>query len=79
MFSPLQVISCYSLLQSPLKISDLVKKASEMGYQALALTDINVMYGVLDFYKACQKYHIKPLLGLTLQLNDTRQKQPATM
>lgn len=77
MFSPLQVISCYSLLQSPLKISDLVKKASEMGYQALALTDINVMYGVLDFYKACRKYHIKPLLGLTLQLNDTRQKQPA--
>ncbi len=73
MFSPLQVISCYSLLQSPLKINDLVKKASELGYQALALTDINVMYGILDFYKACQKYRIKPLLGLTLELQDTSQ------
>lgn len=73
MFSPLQIISCYSLLQSPLKIEDLVKKAHELGYQALALTDINTMYGSLDFYEACEKYQIKPLLGLTLQLEGTKQ------
>ena len=73
MFSPLQVISCYSLLQSPLKIEELVKKAHELGYQAIGLTDINTMYGILDFYQACQKYQLKPLLGLTLQLENTRQ------
>lgn len=69
MFSPLQVISSLSLLQSTLKIEDYVKIGKKLGYQALALTDINVMYGVLDFYHACQKYQIKPLIGLTLQLN----------
>lgn len=69
MFSPLQVISSYSLLQSTLKIEEYVKRGQELGYQSLALTDVNVMYGVLDFYHACEKYHIKPLIGLTLQLN----------
>lgn len=69
MFSPLQVISSYSLLQSTLKIEEYVKRGRELGYQSLALTDVNVMYGVLDFYHACKKYHIKPLVGLTLQLN----------
>ena len=69
MFSPLQVISSYSLLQSTLKIDEYVNRGKELGYQALALTDINVMYGVLDFYHACQKAGIKPLIGLTLQLN----------
>ena len=69
MFSPLQVISSYSLLQSTLKIDEYVNRGKELGYQALALTDINVMYGVLDFYHACQKAVIKPLIGLTLQLN----------
>lgn len=69
MFSPLQVISSYSLLQSTLKIDEYVQRGKELGYQALALTDVNVMYGVLDFYHACQQNGIKPLIGLTLQLN----------
>ena len=73
MFCPLQVISCFSLLQSPLKITDLVKNASKLGYKALALTDVNVMYGILDFYKACHEFNIKPLLGITLQMQDSRQ------
>lgn len=30
---------------------------------ALAITDHGVMYGAVDFYKACQKYGIKPILG----------------
>lgn len=67
----IQVISSYSLLQSSLTLESYVKTAQELGYSALALTDINVMYGALHFYQLCQKYHIKPLVGLTLQLNDT--------
>ncbi|GBG95776.1 DNA polymerase III subunit alpha [Ligilactobacillus salitolerans] len=77
MYSPLQVISSYSLLQSPLKISELIDTAKKMGYQALALTDINVMYGILDFYKLCKQNNIQPLLGLTLQLHDSTQQQPS--
>ena len=57
MFAPLQVISANSLLKSTLRIEDYVKRAADLGYQSLVLSDIDVMYGVLDFYHACQKYH----------------------
>ena len=67
-FTPLQVLSSYSLLSSTIKIDELVKSAKEMGYEYLALTDQNVMYGTIAFYEACQKYDIKPILGLTLTL-----------
>lgn len=67
MFAPLQVISANSLLKSTLRIEDYVKRAADLGYQSLVLSDIDVMYGVLDFYHACQKYQIKPIFGLTLE------------
>ena len=67
-YVPLQVISSYSLLQSPIRIELLVAEAKKRGYQALALTDINVMYGAVEFYDACVKAAIKPIIGLTLQL-----------
>lgn len=67
-YVPLQVISSYSLLQSPIRIADLIAEAKDRGYQALALTDLNVMYGAVEFYDACLKAGIKPLIGLTLQL-----------
>lgn len=67
-YVPLQVISSYSLLQSPIRISELISEAKDRGYKALALTDLNVMYGAVEFYDACSNAGIKPLIGLTLQL-----------
>ena len=57
MYAPLNIKTCNSLLTSMIKINDLVVFASKQGIQALTITDNN-MYGVLDFYKACQKYKI---------------------
>lgn len=70
-FTPLDVRSCYSLLKSPTKIKDLVTTARQRGYQAIALTDENVLYGAVDFYNAARKAGIKPILGLqmTIALN----------
>ncbi|WP_449537232.1 DNA polymerase III subunit alpha [Ferdinandcohnia sp. Marseille-Q9671] len=67
-FVHLQVQSAYSLLSSAAKLEDLVKKASSLGLKALALTDENVMYGAVAFYKECRKYGIKPIIGLTAQI-----------
>lgn len=67
-FVPLQVISSFSLLQSTNQLDDLVKTAAGRGYQALALTDRDVMYGTVAFYQACLKYHIQPIIGLTVDL-----------
>lgn len=68
MFVPLKVKSSFSLLQSTTKINDLVQKAQEQGYETIALTDNNVLYGAIDFYNACQKVGIKPIIGLTLDI-----------
>jgi DNA polymerase III subunit alpha len=63
-FVHLHVRSGYSLLKSAVKIHDLVKKASELGFRSLALTDENVLYGAVTFYQECQKYQIKPIIGM---------------
>ena len=67
MHAPLNIKTCNSLLKSMIKIEDLVKIASKNNIEALTITDDN-MYGVLDFYKACQKYNIKPIIGLEVSL-----------
>ena len=67
--SGLQTLSSFSLLKSPILIDDLVKDAVDKGYSSLALTDINVTYGLVDFYLAAKKVNLKPLLGMTIRLN----------
>ncbi|HZK55152.1 MAG TPA: DNA polymerase III subunit alpha [Desulfosporosinus sp.] len=53
----------FSLLDGAAKIKNLVKRAVELKMTALAITDHGVMYGVIDFYKACLKEGIKPIIG----------------
>lgn len=65
---PLQVMSTFSLLQSTSTITELVRAAKQQGYPALALTDVNVMYGIVDFYNACRQADITPILGITLEI-----------
>lgn len=67
-FIHLQVHSSYSLLTSTIKIEGLVKKAKESSFDAIALTDRNVMYGTVAFYKECLKHGIKPIIGLTVDV-----------
>ncbi|MFA5133953.1 MAG: DNA polymerase III subunit alpha [Patescibacteria group bacterium] len=64
MFIHLHCHSHYSLLDGLPKIPDLVNRAKEFGMTSLALTDHGVMYGMIDFYKACKKAGIKPILGV---------------
>ena len=53
----------YSLLDGSGKITELVARASELGMKALAVTDHGAMYGCVEFYKACKKEGIKPIIG----------------
>ena len=63
-FIHLHTHSHYSLLDGLSKIPDLMKKAKEYGMPALALTDHGNMYGAIEFYLACQKAEIKPIIGV---------------
>ena len=62
-FVHLHVHSEYSLLDGANRIKDLPVRAKELGMNAIAITDHGVMYGAIDFYKACKKEGIKPIIG----------------
>lgn len=62
---PLHVNSAYSLLKSTITPEKLVLEAKRKGYRAIALTDHNVLYGVIPFYKSCKANGIKPIIGLS--------------
>ncbi|MBQ0042942.1 MAG: DNA polymerase III subunit alpha [Lachnospiraceae bacterium] len=53
----------YSLLDGSNKITEYVKRVSELGMNAAAITDHGVMYGVIDFYRACKEAGINPVIG----------------
>jgi DNA polymerase-3 subunit alpha len=67
-FTHLHVHSHYSLLDGLAKIDDLIKRAGDLGMEALALTDHGGMYGALEFYKKAKKAGIKPIVGCELYL-----------
>ncbi|MFZ5650482.1 MAG: DNA polymerase III subunit alpha [Bacillota bacterium] len=62
-FVHLHVHSEYSLLDGAAHTKKAVKKAVQLGMPALAMTDHGVMFGAVDFFKACKKEGIKPVLG----------------
>ena len=70
MFTHLHIQSGYSLLNSTVKIEELVAQAKMDGMTSLALCDRNVMYGSLYFYKECQKQGIKPIIGVLADVLD---------
>lgn len=70
-FVHLHTHSHYSLLEASCSIGGLVAKAKEFGMPALALTDSANMFGAIEFYFACEKAGIKPILGLELRLPQT--------
>jgi DNA polymerase III subunit alpha len=53
----------YSLLDGCNRINEMVKSAAAQNMPALAMTDHGVMYGAVQFYDACQKHGVKPLIG----------------
>ena len=62
-FVHLHVHSDYSLLDGAAKVDDLVRRARELGMNTLALTDHGNLHGAIEFYHACLKHGIKPILG----------------
>ncbi len=64
----LQNLSSFTLLESPTKVKDLAENAKKKGYSALALTDVNITYGLVNFYKADDQGY-KNILRLSSAVN----------
>ena len=65
MTCPLYIKTDNSLLDSLIKIDDLIEYANKHNIKALTITD-NFMYGALEFYIKCRKNNIKPIIGLEI-------------
>src|SRR5690625_1892486 len=78
-FTHLNIRTGYSFFNSTIKIDPLVNRASEFNFSALALTDENVLYGVIPFYKACINNGIKPIIGMIVQVQINDQMIPCTL
>ncbi|MDR7077812.1 DNA polymerase-3 subunit alpha [Neobacillus niacini] len=74
-FIHLHVYSAYSLLTSTASVHELIYHAKKKGFKALALTDRNVMYGTIEFYKECLKNDIQPIIGLTVDVESENEKE----
>ena len=62
-FAHLHVHTEYSLLDGACRIGKLVERAKALGQTAVAITDHGVMYGVIDFYRACKAAGLHPVIG----------------
>jgi DNA polymerase-3 subunit alpha len=67
-FAHLHLHTFYSLLDGLSPPEEYVKKAAEQGCTGIAITDHGVMHGCIEFYKACKKHNIRPILGCELYI-----------
>ncbi len=77
-FVHLHVQSMYSLYDGIGSPDDLVDRAKELGYDAIALTDRHAFYGAVEFYEAAHKAGVKPIIGVIVSVapNKHTDKRP---
>ncbi|MDA0768562.1 MAG: PHP domain-containing protein, partial [Verrucomicrobia bacterium] len=68
MFPELHTRSCFSFLRGSSHPEDLIRRAAELGYTALALPDHMGIYGSARAHHAAKQHNIRALVGTTLEL-----------
>ncbi|MBQ6656390.1 MAG: DNA polymerase III subunit alpha [Ottowia sp.] len=68
MFTHLRLHTEFSILDGVMHVNAALDAAKAAGQPALAVTDLNAMFGAIKFYKAALAKGIKPLLGCELAL-----------
>jgi DNA-directed DNA polymerase III PolC len=66
MFNHLHTHSYYSLLAGVASPAQLATAAAQAGMRALALTDLGLLTGAIEFYDACRSAGVQPILGLEI-------------
>ncbi len=77
-FIHLHIHTEYSLVDSIVRVPELMKSVSELGMSAIALTDVNNLFALVKFYQAAVKHGIKPIIGLDAQITGLSTKEPVS-
>ena len=73
MFVHLRLHSEFSVVDGTNRIDDAVQVAADDKQPALALTDLNNLFGTIKFYKQARSIGVKPLLGAEIYLESLTQ------
>ena len=68
MFVHLRLHSEFSVVDSTCRIDDVVKMAAQNAQPALAITDLNNLFGTVKFYKEGRGKGVKPIIGAEINL-----------
>ena len=68
MFVHLRLHTEFSIVDSTVRIDDVVHSAAQDGQPALAITDLGNLFGGIKFYKECRGKGVKPVLGCEVLL-----------
>jgi DNA polymerase-3 subunit alpha len=71
MSGPISIKTDYSLLESLIKVKDLVNYALKNNLNSLGICDNNLSY-VMEFYNLCQDNNIKPIIGLEITYHENK-------
>src|SRR6266511_5805500 len=66
MYTELHCHSAYSFLDGASEPAELAAAAADFGYEALALTDHDGVYGAMEFAHACTGVGVRPIVGTEL-------------
>jgi len=65
-FVPLRVFSSYTMLEGAIEPKAIAKRARELGFPAVAVTDRNGLYCAMAFSDECKKAGVQPVIGTML-------------
>ncbi len=68
-YIPLNIKTEYDLMNSLIRVKDLISFASKKEIYALGITDTN-MFGTMEFINECNKNNIKPIIGTEIKIDD---------
>ena len=71
LFVHLHVHTQYSILDGASGVKALVRRAKELGMEALAITDHGNMFGVKEFHDAATAASVKPIIGCEIYVART--------
>ncbi|MEJ2116015.1 MAG: PHP domain-containing protein, partial [Gammaproteobacteria bacterium] len=66
----------YSLVDSIVRVPELMQQLSTAGMSAVALTDFNNLFALVKFYQKALKFGIKPIIGVEAQISGLSAKEP---
>jgi len=79
-FVHLHVHTEFSLLDGAIRISEMLKKADNLGMDSVAITDHGNMFGAVEFYSKATEAGIKPIIGCETYIapGSRKNKSPST-